>query len=171
MHLFLAIIILIVTYFKGDWKNWQKYGLTLNYVIISNLLYNVLCKDNLLWKYNADFHFHFPSSHVTVELLYTFMILPSVTLLYLSHYPFKEKGMRQLGYIILFVFGSQAIMYPFYMMDRIIFQNGYSYWMDYLFYFMMYSMIRLHHTRPFLAYGISIFIIIFLLHFFHVSIK
>lgn len=168
MHLILTCVFLIVAFFKSDWKNWQKYGLTLYYVITCNLLYNVLCADYLLWKYEADY---FPKSRVGVELLYTFLILPSITLIYLSHYPFKQKGMRQLGYIILFVIGSQAVIYPFFVMDRIVFQNGYHYLMDFLFYFMMYSMIRLHYTRPFISYGISFIIIIFLLQYFRVPIK
>jgi hypothetical protein len=168
MHLILACIILVVAYFKGDWKNGQKYGLTVYYVITSNLLYNVLCGDYLLWKYNADY---LSNSRVMVELLYTFLILPSITIIYLSYYPFNQKGMRQLGFIILFVIGSQAVMYPFYVMEKIVFQNGYHYWMDFLFYFVMYSMIRLHFTRPFLTYGVSVFIIIFLVQYFHVPIK
>lgn len=55
MHLILACIILIVAYFKSDWRNGKKYGSTVYYVITSNLLYNVLCGDYLLWKYNADY--------------------------------------------------------------------------------------------------------------------
>ncbi|MFP5114117.1 CBO0543 family protein [Bacillaceae bacterium C204] len=168
MHLLLTIILIIVVFWKGDWRHWQKYILTIYYVVTCNLLYNLLCKDHMLWKHNPDI---LPKSHTLVDLLYTFIVLPAMVLLFLSHYPFSNSKGKQVRYIVLWVVGSLIVEYPFYKMHRIILNNGYDYWMEPFFYTLMYSMIRLHYSRPFLTYGLSIVVIVFMLHYFNVSIK
>lgn len=168
MHVLLTVILITLAFWKGDWRHWQKYINTIQYVIICNLLYNVLCKDHLLWKQNPGL---FPRSHTLVELMYTFINLPAITLLFLSHYPFSKPKGKQVSYILKWVVGSLIVEYPLYKMKFLILNNGYAYWMEPIFYLTMYSMIRLHYSRPFLTYGLSIFVIMFLLRYFHISIK
>lgn len=167
MHLTLIGIVAILAYWKSDWRNWQKYGLTIYYVTTCNLLYGVLCQNHLLWKYVPDL---LPNSNVLVDIFYSFIVLPCVTLLYLSNYPFGEKVIKHLVYITAWVIGSFLIFYPFVQTGRLVLQNGYHYWMDFFFYIVMYGLIRLHYSRPILTYGISIIFIVFLMRYFHVSI-
>lgn len=168
MHLVLTIILFSFAYLKGNWRNLQLYGLTIAYVIICNLLYNVLCNDYLLWQHKADF---LPKKHFIVDLFYTFINLPAVTLLYLTHYPFSKKITKQVRYIAFWVIGSMLVEYPFIKFERLLLKHGYEYWMDILFYFGMYSLIRLHFSRPLLTYGISVFCIVFMLWYFQVPLK
>jgi hypothetical protein len=168
MHLGLSILLIILAIWKGGWRNWQQYALTLAYVIICNLLYNVLCKDYLLWQYKADI---LPNKHFLVDLFYSFINLPAVTLLFLSHYPFSKKRTKQVRYIGLWVLGSFLIEYPFLKFERLQLQHGYQYWMDILFYTIMYSFIRLHFTRPLLTYGLSAIFIVFMIWHFQVPLK
>ncbi|MBD8070618.1 CBO0543 family protein [Bacillus sp. PS06] len=168
MHIFIALVVLILGYFKGDWRNLHKYGLTIFYIITCNLLYNLLCYDYLLWEYRPDL---LKESHILVDLIYTFIILPAITLLYLGNYPFTLSLGRKLKYIIVWVIGSFLVTYFIYRTDRLEFHHGYKVWMDLLFYPVMYGMLRLHYTRPILTYGLSVIIILFLLKYFNVPIK
>ncbi|MFD2614376.1 CBO0543 family protein [Paenibacillus gansuensis] len=169
MHVLFTLAILCFVYFKGDWRDWQKYGLSMFYPAACDLLYNILCQDKLLWSYHPDPHL-FPRSHVAVDLLYTFLILPSVALMYLTNYPFGERAWRQCKYILLWVAGSLAVEYVFIAFGRLELMNGYRFWMEALFYPTMYLMLRLHYTRPVLTYLISIFIIWFLMSVFEVPL-
>ncbi|KAA0546859.1 hypothetical protein FZW96_12745 [Bacillus sp. BGMRC 2118] len=168
MHIILSVLLLFWAYFKGNWREWRKYSTTIMYVIICNLLYNVICHDHYLWKYEPDI---LPQSHILTDLLYTFICLPAITLVYLTHYPFNTSFSKQLRYIMLWVIGSMIVEYPVYKFDRLILLNGYEYWMEVFFYSVMYSMIRLHHSRPLLTYGLSILISVLLVIYFNVPIK
>ncbi|MGG3471095.1 CBO0543 family protein [Neobacillus pocheonensis] len=123
MHALLTLGLVSFTAWKGIWRHWQKYSLTCFYAITCNLLYIVLCRDHLLWKYRADF---LPKSTFIVELYYTFINLPAVTLLYLSHYPFTKPYSKQLKYILAWV-GALMVEYPFVKWNRLLLINGYKY--------------------------------------------
>ncbi|MFS0862351.1 CBO0543 family protein [Fredinandcohnia sp. 179-A 10B2 NHS] len=168
MHLVLSLCLFGFAYFMGDWRNWQKYILTIQYVIISNLLYNYFCHDYLLWHYKGDI---LPNKHSIVDLAYTFVNLPAITLLFLSHYPYLNTKLKQAKYILFWVIGSFLVEFPFVHFKRLILKNGYEYWMDIFFYIVMYVMIRLNHTRPIKSYLFSVVIILFMLWFFKVPIK
>lgn len=168
MHVLLTLSLFSAAVWKGNWRHWEKYIHTIFYVIICNLLYNILCNNHLLWKYHPDL---LPKSHTIVELLYSFINLPAVTLLFLTHYPFSKKYSKQMSYIIAWIIGSIVIEYPFYKLNRLLLLNGYKYWMEIIFYTLMYSMIRLHYTRPLWTYGFSLFIIVIMLWYFKVPIK
>lgn len=168
MHLLFTSVLTGIAFWKGDWRHWEKYHLTIFYVITCNLLYAVLCRDNLLWKYHPDF---LPKSHVIVELFYTFINLPALTLLYLSHFPFAKPTAAQARYVLTWIIGSLIVEYFFVKWGRLLLLNGYEYWMEPIFYVFMFGMIRLHYSRPFLTYGISLIVIVFMVHYFHVPIK
>lgn len=168
MHILIASILGVTAYFKGNWKEWSKYIHTIFYVVNLNLLYEVLCRDKLLWIYTPSF---FPKSQIITTLIYSFIVLPCITLIFLSNYPFEEKTKNQTLYILKWILGSFIIESIFIYFDNIDLKNGYKSWMEPLFYLAMYSMIRLHFSRPFLTYSLSFVIIIFLLNVFHIPIK
>jgi hypothetical protein len=168
MHLAFSILLVIIVLWKGDWKNWQKYALTIAYVIICNLLYTYFCRDYLLWKYKADF---LPKSHFIVDLFYTFINLPGITLLFLTFYPFSYEKSRQIRFIAYWIISAMIVEYPFIKFGRLHLDHGYEYWMEIPFYTAMFSLIRLHYSRPLIAYGVSVPIIVFMLWYFKVPLK
>lgn len=168
MHVVLTSVLSGFAVWKGDWRHWQKYIPTIFYVITCNLLYCFFCKNHYLWRLNPD---AFPKTNTVLELMYTFINLPAVTLLFLTHFPFSKPYIKQAKYISAWIAGAFIVEYPFYHYNRILMQHGYEYWMEIIFYVAMFSLIRLHYTRPFLTYGISAAIIVFLLHHFNVPIK
>ncbi|SFA87154.1 MULTISPECIES: hypothetical protein [unclassified Bacillus (in: firmicutes)] len=169
MHLILTFILVFIVIKKGNWKEWNKYILTIHYVVISNLLYNVLCHDYYLWQYRPDSFF--PKSHVIIDLTYTFINLPAITLLFLTFYPFSAARSERFIYFSKWVVGSFIVGFPFYWFGRLDLHHGYEYWMDFLFYTLMYCMIRLHFTRPIATYGISLLAIVFLMMVFKVPVE
>ncbi|WP_142386524.1 CBO0543 family protein [Bacillus sp. Marseille-P3661] len=168
MHISLAVLLSLVSYFLGDWKNIRTYGLTIMYVIICDLLYNFLCQHKLLWVYKPDI---LPNYHIFVDLTHSFINLPLLTLLYLSRYPYADRISKQSIYIAKWVVGSFLVELIFLHFHRIELQYEYKTWMEIPFYSVMYVMLRLHHTRPALTYLLSIVIIVFLMIMFEIPIK
>jgi len=168
MNVVVTVSLLGIAYWKGDWKNWHKYALTLYYVIICNLLYNYFCHDFLLWQYKEE-TWHI--KHFIIDLAYTFITLPAITLLFLTYYPNLKTRVNQGKYIIYWVVGSMLIELPIIYLNELIMNNGYEYWMDLFFYTVMYIMIRLHFVSPIKSYFFSIIIIVFMLWYFNVPLQ
>ena len=168
MHVSLAVLLLLVCYLSGYWKNIRTYGLTIMYVIICDLLYNVLCQHKLLWVYKPDF---LPNYHVFADLTHSFLNLPLLTLIYLSRYPYGSAISRQAFYIGKWVIGSFLVELIFLHFNRIELQYEYKTWMEIPFYTTMYTMLRLHHTRPALTYIFSVVIIVILMFLFKIPIN
>jgi hypothetical protein len=168
MHIVMTITLLFFAFLKGNWREWEKYHLTIFYVIICNLLYNHIAQDKLLWEYFPDFY---PKSHILVDILYSFINLPAITLLFLTFYPLTASLLLKVRFIAMWSVVSFIIEYPFYKFGRLLLQNGYEYWMDFLFYFVMYSMIRLHFSRPFLTYFLSALITIIMILLFDIPLS
>lgn len=164
MHIGFMVIILIITWWKADWRNWGMYHPTLLYVASSDLLYNYLCTKHLLWAYKPDVIL----THNSVDLVYTFIILPAISLLFLTNYPNGFRNSRHIRYITVWVLASLAVEKIIIMAGYLQFNNGWKFWMEIPFYYTMYSLIRLHQTRPLLTYALSILIIIFLINTFDV---
>ncbi|WP_421383713.1 CBO0543 family protein [Bacillus salacetis] len=168
MHIVLTTALSLFAFIKGNWREWEKYHLTIMYVTICNLLYNHLAQNKMLWEYYPDFY---PKSHIIVDILYSFINLPAITLLFLTYYPFTASRLKKFRYITLWAAASLIIEYPFYKYDRLLLQHGYEYWMDLFFYIVMYSMIRLHYSRPFLAYFLSALIAAAMLWMFEIPLE
>ncbi|MBE4909502.1 hypothetical protein IMZ08_15735 [Bacillus luteolus] len=164
MHVGITIAVLLAVYWKADWKNWRHYHPTLLYVVICNLLYNCLCAGYLLWEYKPDFLFH----HNSTDLVYSFIVLPGIALLFLTGYPYETKMKKQFTYISKWVVLSLIVEGIVLLFGFIVLNRGWKYWMEVPFYFTMYYLIRLHHTRPLLTYVLSIIIIVFLMNAFDV---
>lgn len=159
IHILLFIFVLLLIIRKKNWRNWEKFHSTILYVVICNLLYNFLCTNALLWEYKPGLIF----SRINVEIIYGFIILPGGTLLYLTYYPFQESFKKKFLYIGKWVLISLLLEYIFIKTGYLELKRGYKYWMELLFYPTMYVMLRLHHSRPILTYGLSTIIILYLL--------
>jgi hypothetical protein len=167
MHVVLAVLLLIILLIKVDYKNVKIYGLTIYYVITCNLLYNTICQKYLLWEYKPD---SLLKTHVFVDLIYTFIVLPSITFLFLEKYPKSNSVSKKVFYVIRWVATCLVVEIIFIKTGRLVLQNGYEYWMEFLFYPTMFSMILLHQRKPLLTYVLSTGIIIFLVLIFDVKL-
>lgn len=167
MHVGITVTVLLAALWKADWRNWSHYHPTLLYIAVCNLLYNCLCAGYLLWRYNPDFLFN----HNSVDIVYSFLVLPGVGLLFLTGYPYETKFKKQLTYITKWVILSLSVESIVLITGFLELERGWKFWMEIPFYYAMYSLIRLHHSRPLLTYLLSIIIIVFLMNAFDVPFK
>jgi hypothetical protein len=151
LHTLTHILFIFLAYKFADLKQWKKYQSTLLYICALNLLYNFLSANYDLWKYQPDFY----SNHSLTEVGNSVILLPAIAFIFLSNYPENESKKRVLIYFLKWIIGSFLIEAPYVYFDKITFHHGYNYWMEPFFYTLMYSFIRLHHTRPILTYFLS----------------
>lgn len=162
VNILLSAILISVIIYKRTYKHWAAYHTTILYGSLMIVLYDFICQDYLLWKHSS-FPFY---SHFAGELIHAFIIMPCIVLLFLHNFSEQKK----LLYILKWALISFFIEGAFVVTDSITFHNGYRYIYDLPFYSVMYLMFYLHHKRPILTYGLSIFIIIGLIFLFDVKL-
>lgn len=167
MHIALAITLLLICFYQGYIRNAKQFEATLMYVIICDLLYSVLCHKKILWEFKPDFLTQYL---IITNLIHTFIILPCITIIYLSRFPYHEGAAKKTIYLIKWVIGSLLIESLFIFTDRIFFNNGYEVWMEAPFYLMMYIMLYIHYTKRVLNYTLSLIIIVILMLVFQVPL-
>lgn len=92
MHLVFNGLFLIAGVIWGDWRNWKKYHSTILFLWFGDLLYNVLCHDYIMWKYNESiFGQQLLSNHTVISLLIMFVAYPASVLIYLGKFPTENK--------------------------------------------------------------------------------
>ncbi|MDT8858737.1 hypothetical protein N0O92_00750 [Alkalihalobacillus sp. MEB130] len=146
MHVLTAIISIIVAYFWGDWRNWEKYHTTLLFFALGNLVYNFLTANYFLWRMDADFI----SNHTLTEILYTFTVFPATGLLFLGNYP--KTGFKQILHTLQWIAIYGIWEYVFTLTGNIKYQYGWTLGWSIVALFIMFPLLRLHHKHPLVAY-------------------
>ncbi|MCI1592208.1 CBO0543 family protein [Heyndrickxia oleronia] len=165
MSITVTVILLIILIWKRYLKNWKDYHATLVYVITCNLTYIVLCRDYWLWKYHSPF-----LSEKQIELFNVLVLLPLISLLYLSRYPEGVRKIKKFIFLSKWVIGSMLIEGLFIYFNEIEFDHGWGFWMELPFYFVMYTFMRLHMFKPLLVYALSVITALLFLWIFHVPV-
>ncbi|MFC4322740.1 CBO0543 family protein [Litchfieldia salsa] len=164
MHILLSIIMIAILWKSGLWRDWQKYHTVMLYFVMGNLLYNFLTANYFLWRLDADFI----SNHTLTEMLYTFIIFPITTLLFMGNYPVGKRKilLHYLWYISWYVF----VEWIFSKAGYIEYQYGWNILWSAFFDCFMFPMLRLFYKKPIIAYLISIVIGAFFLWWFKVPV-
>jgi hypothetical protein len=164
MHIVLAILMIAAVWVRGDWRNWEKYHTVMLYFAVGNLTYNFLTANHFLWRLDSDII----SNHTLTEMLYTFIIFPGTSLLFICNYPTKRLRViiHYLYWIILYV-GVEWIMTK---TGHIDYQYGWSLLWSAGFDILMFPMIRLFYKKPLVAYLLSVPIAIFFLWYFNIPV-
>lgn len=152
----------------GDWRNWRKYLPTIQYFIGFDLVYNLLCRDRLVWDYPNPPNL-FPN-HLMNNLFIMFTIYPSTTLIYLYRYPYGKPVMKQVLYILMWIAIWAVWELCMISFGNCVYHYGWTYAWSIGFICTMVLVLRLHHTRPFIAYILSVPVTVFLLLWFHVPV-
>ncbi|PWW28912.1 hypothetical protein DFO73_105149 [Cytobacillus oceanisediminis] len=104
-----------------------------------------------------------------VVIVYALITMPISIFLFLSRFP--ERWFLRVIYVFLWSGIYILIEWILYVFERVSYQNGWQIWYSFLFDIVMFSVIALHQYKPFPAYIISIFIIIFLITYFDIPFK
>ncbi|WP_309119193.1 CBO0543 family protein [Paenibacillus sp.] len=155
MHVIVAVWVAFASVLWGNWGNWRKYLPTILYMPASNLLYFYLTSDHRLWKLVPDFLL----SQKGVDLLYLFIVYPSTVVLFLSNYPGGRR--RQIVHLLKWVFLYAGVEWIGLQTGRIVYDNGWNFGWSVFFLLFMFPMLYLHHAKPIVAYGVSVFWVVF----------
>ncbi|WP_102346614.1 CBO0543 family protein [Bacillus sp. Marseille-P3661] len=166
MHLLLSIIMIVIVWKAGNWRNWQKYHTVMLYFALGNLLYNFLTANHFLWRLDADFI----STHTLTEMLYTFIVFPATALLFIGNYP-EDKGIGRVFLHYVWYIGWYAgIEWIFVKTGHIEYQYGWSYSWSVFFDCFMFPMLRLFYKKPLIAYMVTLLIVVFFIWWFEIPV-
>ena len=163
-----GFVLMFAAWRWGDWRHWRKYLPSIQFFIGGDMLYNLLCRNHLVWDYP-----HPPNlftNHLINNLVYMLLLYPTFTLIYLYRYPYGKSVMKQIVYILAWIVAWLA--FELYMITHglCVYHYGWTYGWSTFFACVMVSMIRLHHTRPLMGYILSVPFTVFLLLWFHVPV-
>ncbi|HVI20877.1 MAG TPA: CBO0543 family protein [Bacillus sp. (in: firmicutes)] len=161
-----GITCIVLGWKLGDWRKIDKYYPTILFLIIGDLLYNLFTYSNPTWSYNKNWIF---PNHTLANLWIMITVYPATVIVYLYHFP--KKRIKQIFYIvfwvILYVLTEILGLHVFGLIDHF---NGWNMWWSLLFDIILFVMLYIHYKLPFLAWGLSIIVIIFFLHVFDVNL-
>lgn len=151
---------IFAVFYWGDWKNWQRYYPTILYMITGNLLYNFLKGEHHLWKFEANLFLN----HMTIDLLYTFVVFPCSVILFLTHCPDRHR--EQFLHFLKWIFIYAAIEWSGYRLGYISYYHGWNFLWSLFLVCIIFPMLKLHHIKTSWSWPISIvFTLLFLLIF------
>lgn len=154
----LLSLFLLAAWVHADWKNWQKYYPTILYATVESLTASYLTYHHTLWIFNPG---AVVTTHTVVELINAFVVLPAVTFTFLSKYPFNERVVRQFVYVFFWVsIFAVAECIAHYIIGSIGYDHGWSWKVSVVFDIGLFTILRVHHTRPFWAWCLSVLVAI-----------
>lgn len=149
VRILVAILFIYLCFKWGDWKHWQYYYPTILYYIIGDLSSNILTYSKPLWLYGGSFW-----NHTFANYFMAFALFPSVIILFLSNLP--NNTIRQIWYIVSWIFTMSVLEFIGYIGGGIYFHNGWNIGWSILFYTIMFPMLLLHYKKPIFSWTISI---------------
>lgn len=168
VHLLLNSLFLIAGLKWGDWRNWNKYHSTILFFWFGDLLYNTLCKNDLMWEYKETiFAQNLLPNHLSVSLLIMIVAYPAIVLIYLGNMPMETK--KKVLWLLFWVTLYSLVEYiNLRYLDLVSHHNGWTMGWSVLFNLVIFSMLLLHYKRPITALITSIPIILFFVIYFKV---
>jgi hypothetical protein len=150
-----------------DWRSWRQYYPTILFVISVNLLCSVLTYEYSLWHFRKAL---FIPNHTLHDLWMKFISFPLIIFMYLSRYPYKSRWLMQTAYITLWAVLLSLVEGVYVILKITIYHHGWNFWWSVLFWFTLFPTLRLHHTRPLLAWLVFVLCAIFVIPYFHIPI-
>ncbi len=138
------------------WKNWRDAFIPSLFFAVFNLYYQLLCHttDRWLWEIARPIVNEF-----LTETIYTFILFPCWTILFISYFPAEKKT----SYILKWSIISVVIEYFAKEMGFFNYTNGWNIGWTFFFYFTMYTVLRLAQSKQLQALLVSFSIILFYL--------
>jgi hypothetical protein len=170
VHLLLNSLFLFAGLKWGDWKRWHKYHSTILFFWFGDLLYNLLCKNFLMWEYKETiFGQNLLPNHLAVSFLIMFVAYPATVIIYLGNIP--NGKFRVVLWLLFWVILYSLVEYiNLRYLNLVSHNHGWSMGWSVLFNLIIFSMLLLHYKHQVAALLISIPIILFFVIFFKVPI-
>lgn len=154
---FLAVILVTQSY-----KYFSRYYSTIHFVACLSLFYTLICRGHLLWQYSTWWLI----SPKLCNIIQFAVLFPCTTVVYLRFLPHGRwhKTLYLLGFV-----GLYAVMEWFmFLRGEITYHYGWNFLWSLFIDSVMFILIPVHERSWKIALVISIFIIVFLIVWFHV---
>jgi hypothetical protein len=142
---------IIIAYTLGDWNRIEKYYPTILFAMVVNMTVSFLTYHHILWHFNPDY---LVKTYTLVEMLNSYIVLPSTVFVFLSKLP-SSSNILQYVYIGLWIIIYSLIELIDYTIGGISYQHGWSWQISTMFDSAIFSILRIHYTRPIWAWGIT----------------
>ena len=150
----------------GDWRNWRNYQSSILYLIVCDLIYNLLTYNHPLWEYKSTLPI---LNHTILNMITMFVAYPSIMLVYLGRFP--TERMKQIIWVGFWVSLWSFLEWLSIQLGNFSYLNGWNFIWSFLFNIVLFSMVRLHYKMPLLTYGLSFILAVVLLSIFDVPFE
>lgn len=159
-----GIISIIVCWKWGNWRNWREYYPTILFLLIGDLVADLVLFAKPLWGFNE-----FIEKYTVLDIAVMLLIYPSTVILFLSFYP--TPRMKQVLYILVWI-GIYSILEGIGLLfNDYSHHNNWSIWYSILFNTIMFPLIRLHYKKPLWVWPISAVFCFMLLWWFRIPLQ
>jgi len=170
MHFIYTMLFLVAAIKWGDWRNWREYYPTILFFIGGDLLKNAILYNHRMWEYHETIvGENILFGHLVINLMIMAIEYPATILIYLGKYP--RAWWKQLLWHAFWILLYTTIEYLNLHFDLLYHYHGWNMWWSLAFDAVMFSMLRIHHRNPLLAWGFSLIWLIFLWNVFDVPMK
>ncbi|MDZ5472930.1 CBO0543 family protein [Bacillus sp. 31A1R] len=169
MNALYALVWLFALIKWGDYKNWKKYYPTFLFFVVGDFAYHYLLSDIYpMWRYTPqgfDKNIDLTNTHISLSVMA--VKYPATTLIYLSKFP-KENMIYKIlyvaGWVCLYTI-NEGIDLKLHLIKHF---NGWNLYWSILFNIFIFSILKIHFTRPIVAWLLSFIFIVFLWNVFNV---
>ncbi|MFN7250453.1 MAG: CBO0543 family protein [Anaerobacillus sp.] len=155
-HYSLSFGLIIGVLITRKWRYWKDAFIPLLFFVLFNLYYHFLCHSTNRWLWEISTPI---INEFITETIYSFIIFPCWTMLFIGFFPTEKKTWYYLKWILASVIiecAAKEIGYFNY-------TNGWNIGWTFFFYLTMYPVLRLAQVRQILAIGFSAIMIVFYL--------
>lgn len=151
-----------------DWRQWKSYYPTLLFIAAVNLIEELLTAHYPLWRFTGPI----PNmnNHTLTSLWILLLNLPLSIYLFLYRYPYDKGILRQVLWYLLFVAIYIGMEWIAGRNNFIHYSHGWSLGWSIILDIYLFLVMRAHHSRPPIAWGLVIIAFIFAVHHFHIPI-
>lgn len=164
-HIFLVLIVLLLTLSSNSWREIPKYYKNMIYVSSFNGLYYLLCRRHLVWEFIPDTGVPW----MLLRFVHTLLVSPLLVLVFLSKMP--NTLLKQMMYFIQCVTICTAVEYFIHKKKLLQYSHSWNIFWSGILYFKMFLYSHLFTKRPAFTLSLSFCTTVFLIIIFNVPIR
>jgi hypothetical protein len=162
-YITLSFVSILACYKWGDWANWEKYYPTILFFITGDLIYNILFRKKLLWRYNGK-----NINHTMTNMMMVSTVYPATVLMYIYNYP--KDIMHQIVYMLMWISLFTVFEYISCKLNYFKHSFGWNIKCSAIFNIGLFILLNLHHGNPLIAWLIAMAALIITLKIFKVNV-
>ena len=149
-HVIFTIVCVLAAWKWGDRHNWKLYYPTILFVISGSYIFDFISFNKPLWLFESRF-----LGHTLSSMLIAFIVYPSLTIIYLPHFP-KKILWEMLVYISAWVLVITSVEYVSSLLGYFSHHYGWNIWWSLLFNIFWFPMVRLHYEKPIMGIAMAV---------------